>query len=74
MSSEGLRFNSPHYQSMGFWGVSWIGSGIVWSNTKTPLLERERDYVSQSKTNKIYNEKSNLTIHIISHYHFLSTV
>ena len=43
MTSEGLRFNSPHYQSMGFRDVSWIGSRIVWSNAKTPLLERERE-------------------------------
>ena len=47
MTSEGLRFNSPHYQSMGFRGVSWIGSEIVWSNAKTPLQKhhflRERE-------------------------------
>ena len=43
MTSEDLRFNSPHYQSMGFRGVSWIGSRIVWSNAKTPLLEKERE-------------------------------
>ena len=63
---EGPRFKSPHYRSIGFWGVSWTRSRIVWSKAKPSLLyikresERERENAPQSNTSKIQNEKSNL--------------